>query len=259
MVRDRDQQIPPPDRRSLSVLVFPAVVRADLAAVLPGRDRQDAGASQREHARRADHRPRRHIRVRDVAGNAADLSVRPHHQPHRRRIGRAAVPAPDGAADGLFPGPAGRRFRRPRSRTGEYPQLPDRFGADARHRRALHRRVPGGDVPVFAVSDLGRDGEPAVLYRGLRRHDAAVPGAARRKIQARRREPGVSGRERGRDRNAEGDGGRAAGAAPLGRAARRLCQRELSRSQPRQCRQPGYPVHQQDGDGGAFCSSAPSS
>ena len=53
--------------------------------------------------------------------------------------------------------------------------------------------------------------------------DAAVPPPARREIQPRRREPGVPGRERHRRRDAEGDGGRAADAAPLGGAARGLC------------------------------------
>ena len=58
------------------------------------------------------------------------------------------------------------------------------------------------------------------------------------KFRARRREPGLSGRERHRHRDAEGDGGRAADAAPLGGAARRLCRRELPRAQPRQHREP---------------------
>ncbi len=157
MVRDRDPQISPPDRRSVSLLVLPAAVRADLAAVLPGRHRQDARASQREHARRPDHRPRRDIGLRDTAGNAADLSVRAHHQSHRCRTRRAAVPASAGAAVRLFPGAAGRRLRRPRPRAGKYPQFPDRFGADARDRRVLHRRVSGRHVRVFAVPDLDRD------------------------------------------------------------------------------------------------------
>ena len=52
--------------------------------------------------------------------------------------------------------------------------------------------------------------------------DAAVPPPARREIPARRGEPGVPGRERHRHRDAEGDGGRAADAAALGRAACRL-------------------------------------
>ena len=66
----------------------------------------------------------------------------------------------------------------------------------------------------FYIGDLGR-------------RDAAVPPAPRREIQARRREPGVPGRERHRRRDAEGDGGRAADAAALGGAARRLRRGEL--------------------------------
>ena len=61
-----------------------------------------------------------------------------------------------------------------------------------------------------------------VLHRDLGRGDAAVPPAARREVPARRREPGLPGRERDRRRDAQGDGGRAADAAPLGGAARRL-------------------------------------
>ena len=57
--------------------------------------------------------------------------------------------------------------------------------------------------------------------------DAAFSRAARREIRARRREPGFSGRERNWGRDAQVDGGRAANAAPLGRATRRLCRREL--------------------------------
>ena len=77
------------------------------------------------------------------------------------------------------------------------------------------------------------------------RRDAAVPPPARREIPARRREPGLPGRERDRHRDAEGDGGRAADAAPLGGAARRLCRRELPRAQPRQHREPGRAARQQ--------------
>ena len=69
-----------------------------------------------------------------------------------------------------------------------------------------------------------------VLHRHFGRRDAALPPAARREIPARRREPGLPGRERHRRRDAEGDGGRAADAAPLGRAARRLCRGELPRA-----------------------------
>ena len=47
--------------------------------------------------------------------------------------------------------------------------------------------------------------------------------AARREVPPRRREPGVPGRDRHRRRDAQSHGGRAADAAPLGGAARRLC------------------------------------
>ena len=88
-----------------------------------------------------------------------------------------------------------------------------------------------GSFPFYIAISAGRD--------------AAVPAAARRKIPARRREPGVPGRERHRHRDAEGDGGRAANAAPLGRAARRLCRRQLPRPEPRQHREPDGAVRQQ--------------
>ena len=66
-----------------------------------------------------------------------------------------------------------------------------------------------------------------VLYRNLRRSDAAVPQTARRQVPARGREPGLSGGERDRRRDAQGDGSRAANAVPLGGTACRLCGREL--------------------------------
>ena len=72
----------------------------------------------------------------------------------------------------------------------------------------------------------------------LRRHiagcDTAVSPAVRREVCTRRREPSLSGRERNRRRDTQGDGGRAANAAPLGRAARRLRHRQLPCHQPRQ-------------------------
>jgi ATP-binding cassette, subfamily B, bacterial HlyB/CyaB len=56
----------------------------------------------------------------------------------------------------------------------------------------------------------------------------------------------LPGREHHRRRDAEGDGGRAADAAALGRAARRLCERELPRHLARQLGKPVGAVHQQD-------------
>ena len=81
-----------------------------------------------------------------------------------------------------------------------------------------------------------RAGLLPVLYRDLGWRDADLPPPARREVQPRRREPGFPGRKRHRRRDAEGDGGRAADAAPLGRAARRLCRGQLPRLQPRQLR-----------------------
>ena len=62
LVSRRHPQIPPSARRGAGRLVLPAAVRAGLAAVLPGRHRQGAGASQHEHARRAGHRAGRRSR-----------------------------------------------------------------------------------------------------------------------------------------------------------------------------------------------------
>ena len=69
--------------------------------------------------------------------------------------------------------------------------------------------------------------------------DAAFPQPPRREVSPWRREPGLPGRERGGCGDAEGHGGRAADAAPLGGTARRLCFCELSRAQPGQHDQPG--------------------
>ena len=80
--------------------------------------------------------------------------------------------------------------------------------------------------------------------------DAAIPAAPRREIRARRRKPGLSGRERHRRRDAEGDGGRAADAAQLGGAARRLRDRKLPGAEPRQHREPVRAARQQAGHRG---------
>ena len=97
-----------------------------------------------------------------------------------------------------------------------------------------------------------------VLHRDLGRRDAAVPAAAGREIPARRREPGVPGRERDRDRDPQGDGGRAADAAALGGAARRLRVRQLPRAQPRQYREPEWCSSSARSSPPAFSISAPS-
>ena len=146
LVSRRDPQISPSPERGAGRFILPAAVCAGLAAVLPGGDRQGAGAPLPEHARRAGDRPGGDLDVRDRSGNSADLSVRAHHQPHRRRARRAPVPPSAGVADGLFPGAARRRFRGAGARAGEHPQFSHQLGADPRHRPALHLRVPGRDV-----------------------------------------------------------------------------------------------------------------
>ncbi len=230
LVPGGDPQIPLFAERGPARLVLPAAARPGLAAVLPGGDRQGAGAPLARHARCAGARAIDDVGIRDGAGNSPHPSVLAHHQPHRRRARRAPVSPSAGAADGLFPGAARRRFDRAGPRTGEHPQFPHQLGPDARDRSVLHDRLPGRDVLLLAAVDLDRARLVPVLYRDLGRRDAVVPAAAGREIPARCREPGLSGRERHRDRNAEGDGGRAADAAALGGAACRLCEREFSRA-----------------------------
>src|SRR6266571_8476799 len=67
-------------------------------------------------------------------------------------------------------------------------------------------RVSGGDVLLRAAPHLDHARRLPVLYRDLRRGDALVPPPARREIPPRRREPGISRRERQRRRDVEGDG-----------------------------------------------------
>ena len=174
-----DPQISAPAGRGAGGVVLPADVRPGLAAVLPGRDRQGAGAPVLEHARRADHRLAGDRGLRNRSGHPADLPVRAHHQPHRRRAGRPPVPPPVGPADGLLPGAAGRRFGGARARAGEHPQFPHQFGAHPGHRPGLRLRVPGRDVLLFAAADGDRAGLVPVLHRDLGGGDAALPAAAR--------------------------------------------------------------------------------
>ena len=259
LVRGGDPQISPPPERGAARVVLPATARPGLAAVLPGGDRQGAGASLLEHARRARSRAGHDLGFRDRTGNPADLSVRAHHQPHRRRTRGAPVSPSAGVADGLFPGPARRRLGGAGSRIGEHPQFPHQLGADAAHRPVLHLRLPGRDVLLLAAPELDRAGLVPVLYRDLGRGDAAVPAAAGREIPPRRREPGLPGRERHRDRDAQGHGGRAADAAALGRATRRLRGCEFPGPEPRQQREPDGAARQQDSSPQASSIAAPGS
>jgi subfamily B ATP-binding cassette protein HlyB/CyaB len=95
------------------------------------------------------------------------------------RARSAPVSPPAGPADGLFPGAAGRRFGRAGARIGEHPQFSHQFGPDPCDRSILHLRVPGGDVPLLAVTDLDRPRVIPILRRDLSRSDAPVPAATR--------------------------------------------------------------------------------
>ena len=111
LVHGSDPQISASPERGAGRVVLLAIVRPRLAPVLPGGHRQGVGPPWPEYARRAGHWPAGNLDFRDRPRYPADLSVRSHGQPHRRRAGRASVPPPAGSADGLFPGAACRRFR----------------------------------------------------------------------------------------------------------------------------------------------------
>ena len=134
LVSGGDTQVSPSADRGPARLVLPAIAGSGVAAVLPGGHRQGAGASFAGHSRRSRARAGDHLGLRNHTGNPADLSVLAHHQPHRCRARRAAVPPFAGVADGLFPGPARRRLGGAGARTGEHPQFSHQLGADARHR-----------------------------------------------------------------------------------------------------------------------------
>jgi hypothetical protein len=108
--------------------------------VLPGGDGQGAGASRADHARRDRHRPAGGDGVRSRALRHPQLCLRPHHQPHRRRTRRAAVPPSAQPAAGLLPGAPRRRHRGARARTGEHPPVPHR----QRHHPGARPLVLGG-------------------------------------------------------------------------------------------------------------------
>src|SRR6516162_9401696 len=109
-----------------------------------------------------------------------------------------------------------------RARIGKYPQLHHRVGADLDDRSVLHLRFLRSHVSIQRDADLHRAGLVAVLCPDQHLRDADLPPPAQRAVSARRRQPGIPGRSGHRRRNRHGDGGRAADAAALGRAARRL-------------------------------------
>jgi ATP-binding cassette, subfamily B, bacterial HlyB/CyaB len=89
--------------------------------------------------------------------------------------------------------------------------------------------IPGGDVLLLAVPELDRGGVVSVLYRPFGQRDAGLSPAVGQEVQPRRREPGLSGRERQRDPDAQGDGDRTPDAEALGGATCSLCRVKLRR------------------------------
>ena len=146
-------------RRGAGRLLLPAVVRAGLAAVLPGRHRQGAGASQPEHARRAGARARQRSR--------SSRRSRRHCAPICSRT------PPTASMSSSAPGFSAIcwRCRSPISRRGASATSVARVRELENIRNfltssaltlvidlVLHLRIPGGDVLLFAAPDLGRAG-----------------------------------------------------------------------------------------------------
>ena len=179
LVHPADRQISPADRRSAADHAGHQHPGPCRAAVFPERGRQSAGARNGRYAQRAGDRLCRGVAV----GNGVRLAAHPalfRNQPeNRRRTGRAPVPAPDGAADGLFREPPRGRYRDARASAGNDPRIPHQCLADGAGRSAVHDRVPGRDVALFgqAVPDLGAD-HPG-LCAGCAVHHPPAAGAYR--------------------------------------------------------------------------------
>ncbi len=118
------------------------------------------------------------------------------------------------------------------------------------HRPVLHHRLFRGNAALFATADSDRCADHPDLRRDFRLHHPAAARPARRKVQARRREPGIPGRGSDRDRDVEGDGGRAADARPLGKAVRGLCEDRIQRHRAGNLGQPCDPAGVQADHGG---------
>ncbi|MNK93025.1 hypothetical protein D3C87_1131680 [compost metagenome] len=99
---------------------------------------------------------------------------------------------------------------------------------------------------LLAVPVRHRGGHHRSLRHHLLHHHAALAPADRGAIPARRREPGLPGRERHRRADAEGGGGRAPDAEPLGASLGRLRQGRLQGGQAEYLGRTGHSVGQQD-------------
>ena len=141
-------------------------------------------------------------RFRGRAVGPSHLYVLAHHQPDRRRTRRPPVSTPVAAAAGLFRRPAGRRQRRAGARARE----PSASSLPVRRITLVldlaFSAVFLGVMFLYSRLALCRGSAPAALCVVVDRHHAGLPPASRREIPARRREPGVPGRERHRRRDA---------------------------------------------------------
>ena len=145
--------------------LVPAIVRAGDADPVPAHRRQSAGAQRLFDADGADYRHGVARLLRERAAVPAHLHAEPHHQPHRRRTGPAAVPPPVPAAAVLFRDARRRPDRGARARTGDDPQLPHRPGPHLGARPRVHIGLFRGDVRLFVEADVDRDRLDPDLHR----------------------------------------------------------------------------------------------
>ena len=177
LVPRRRTQISPHPRRGPARLLRHPAFRPGDAADLPDGDRQGSHASRIFDARGHGLGPWPDRDLRRAAVGAAHLSLRPYQQSHRRRAGRADIPASGAPAAGLFRGPARRRQRRPRARAGNDPPVHHQLHHDPGPRPRLLRGLPVGDVHLFLHARLDRRRGAAVL-RAARRWRPRPPSAA---------------------------------------------------------------------------------
>ena len=211
---------------------FVQLLGADLADLLPAGDRQGAGPSRPDDARRAGHRPGRRCRCSRRCW-AALRTYTSSPTPPAASTWRSAP----SCSTTCWPcrSPISRRAR------------PGRQVARVRELETIRNFLTGSALTVvldlaFTVRLPGRDVlySPLLTWIVLGLHPALCGAVGRwspRSFRRRIDEKFDRGAENQtflvesdrRRRDAEGDGGRAADAAALGRPARRLCRGQLSR------------------------------
>ena len=163
---------------------FIQILLLSMNAVLPGGDRQGAGAPGPDDAGRADHR-HRHAGVFDVLLNGLRSYVMAH------TTNRIDVTLGARLFDHLLGLPMGisRAARRARAWRGcaswRISATFDVLGADAHTRFVLHHRVSGGHVVLQPASDDDRDGLAAALCRDFRHREPDPPKSSGGTVPAR--------------------------------------------------------------------------